>query len=813
MPISLRSFRLVWLAACAVACVALVSLPGCSGCRRDPAAQQQKEEEEAEEKRRKEKEKPKPDFEVGKVRTQPFDDSPVKLNSVKLGHWATMTQEIRANNFDFQGEIRSATADRTNVIEVENTTYRQSAVRPAPLPKGQMKQFELMFYLPRPSANRQSENVWLKTELTARGGARSMLADESASQQLTRRLPAYCYFFVVLAADHDKYGYLGRLDSIYLRTEDLNDDNDIQFYSVVSPPLDQRLPLPSHPLTWTTIAYLLWDGANPKSLSPEQQRSLVDWLHWGGQLVISGPGSLDTLAGSFLDPYLPAKARSTTTVTQAQIDEINREWALHDRKKDRRLEINIVAAAPPLVVDWEPHADSRFVDQTGGLVCERRVGAGRIVATAFSLTDRQIVNWGAFDSFFNSALLRRPTRYFKSKDFEQTTEFITADGYKDFRPDARQTTTLRYFSRDVGTGLGDSLRHGGYAVDTVSGVAGWNDNSGVSQAARETLKTAAGIEVPKAGFVLRILGLYLVVLVPVNWAFFRTLGRVEWAWIAAPVIALLGAVAIIRLVQLDIGFARSLTEVATLEVQGNYPRGHLTRYSALYTSLSTSYRLEFDDESPLAQPFAARIPMVRGMYDRVKDVVFRADKGLQLQNYQVDSNTTGFVHVEQMFDLDGVFELSGDDERGWQVRNGSNLSLKEVGVLRGPTATMRSAWIGDLKAKSRSLLTFAADATVANSWKKAPLTAPLTAGQLSLGALLERARDSLTLAEGEFRLIGVIDEPLAGVTVRPRASQAVHRTLVVVHLRRPAWKPAKRDVNLKSDVEADRDEPEKPLAE
>ena len=78
---------------------------------------------------------------------------------------------------------------------------------------------------------------------------------------------------------------------------------------------------------------------------------------------------------------------------------------------------------------------------------------------------------------------------------------------------------------------------------------------------------------PKGEFVLKILAVYLLVLVPLNWALFWAIGRVEWAWIAAPLIAIGGAYAVVRLAQLDIGFARSRTEIAVLELHPQHPRG------------------------------------------------------------------------------------------------------------------------------------------------------------------------------------------------------------------------------------------------
>ena len=62
------------------------------------------------------------------------------------------------------------------------------------------------------------------------------------------------------------------------------------------------------------------------------------------------------------------------------------------------------------------------------------------------------------------------------------------------------------------------------------------------------------------------LTLYLVALVPLNWLVFNAIGRVEWAWIAAPVIAVVGTWLIVDRARLDIGFVRSQTEIGVLGV-------------------------------------------------------------------------------------------------------------------------------------------------------------------------------------------------------------------------------------------------------
>ena len=80
---------------------------------------------------------------------------------------------------------------------------------------------------------------------------------------------------------------------------------------------------------------MLWDEVDPGDpLSPEQKKALVDWVHWGGQLIISGPDSLDLLKGSFLEPYLPATNGGTRKIAadDPAIAELNEHWLISTPK-------------------------------------------------------------------------------------------------------------------------------------------------------------------------------------------------------------------------------------------------------------------------------------------------------------------------------------------------------------------------------------------------------------------------------------------------------------------------------------------------
>jgi hypothetical protein len=845
-------------------------MPGCSCMQEDPIAKKRRELEEERKKKQKEKEKPKPDFEVGQLRITPSDGGADKT-VVKPGHWVAATMQMKANNFDFPAELESATINTSQrPYDVEHTRFHLLMSRPASLPKGQAMQFETVYFVPH-GVPREQKQVLLETKLRGSRGGR----EQAGATQGVIQMQPFQYLILVLAANPDRYGVLDLIDSSRAVADDIdNADNNIQFYRVVRPKIEGRMPLPTNALTWTSIAYIVWDDVDPNQLSSEQQHALVDWLHFGGQLVVNGPTSLDKLKGSFLAEYLPAEKVRSIKLEQAAFDELNAHWSLPETKKNgQRRMLTVVPEKELLGAELKLLEQGNFVNDTGTLLAERRVGRGRIAVSAFPLAAREVVNWPGFDGFVNACLLRRPARRYVKTEFTRP-KAVWAE-YEGLMKDARLVTTLRYFSRDIGHPTGraaaegaagateeeslektsqvdlgpfgpgevpvsqiypgapipsnparetpvasninpdtDDPHFGGFLSWAQSGVAGWNDFSGAAEASRLALKDAAGISIPKAGFVLRVLLVYLLVLVPVNWGFFRLIGRVEWAWIAAPIIAIVGAAAVVRMAQLDIGFARSRSEIAILEAHEGYDRAHLTRYTALYTSLSSGYDLLFDDPTSLAQPFAIDRSYERQRTEPSIPVYFRRDKQTSLRGFQVDSNSTGMVHCEQMQHLGGSFKLVGDEGKGFVIENKSDLALKDVGVLRRDTeGRLLGAWVGDLAAKTSAPLSFqplpSGEKPWLKQWEDSAATAKNRTGKsgVSLWRLIDLSCDRLRVAKGEVRLVGWTDQEVPGVVIRPTAPQTTLRTLVLAHLRHAPLPDARPDVNMKDDVQETTQEP------
>ena len=602
--------------------LALVVLPlvsGCGGCR----SQDSPDKEQAELDQDK---KPKPDFELTSLVVLPStldDDEEEQIEetdeenefgnlseydtmmalsrtAVKPGHWVQVRHRLRANNFDFVGDLSANVLDRElRSVTLERSPYRLVSTRPTSLPKEQQKYVDVPLFIPGVQTTSQRKMqirmLQLGTRLRSRTGSRVV----DFGGRPTVRLNAYQFFLVVLSDEPERYGFLKTLTVVRPPNasegewDTLPGDYAVKFINA-----EQPLPLPTNSLAWTSTAYTIWDDFDPAAFSTDQQTALVDWLYWGGRLIISGPQTLDRLRGSFLEPYLPALADRTLTVNEETIEQLNDYWTVYPREPERkRSDYHLKMGSQPMeVVQLELREGGQFVGHTAELVAERRLGRGLITTTAFSLTDRRMVNWPGFDSFCNGCLMRRPSRRFEvdPEDYD-----VTLWSDSDLQRDATRTSGLRYFVRDAqsevsliapprqpvtlaavaeeeieASGAAEQrlprnridpdgravspvvTKPRGYISNPVSGVAGWTDFSSVANAARYSLQAASGISVPDRRFVARVVGAYLFCLVPLNWLLFRLMGRVEWAWVAAPVVAVLGGVGIVKMAELDIGFVR-----------------------------------------------------------------------------------------------------------------------------------------------------------------------------------------------------------------------------------------------------------------
>ena len=971
-----------------VLCLLALSLVGGCSCWKDPLGRNKKNansnktksvEEMAKEREKKIKEAKEKeeelDFESIKLAVLPADDdsgaNKAVLNQVKPGHWFNAVHTMKANKFDFpQGELEAqCISTRGRAIRLPNTEYHLNSTRPANLPKGQEKNFDLLLHASKP----KSGAINFVSRLQAKGGGRELSLFHAAASTMKK----FQNHFVVLSDRPDNYQFVKTLRTVRpIRTE--SDMFSVDFdYFVKLPKGKRRIDVPSHALAWTTTAYVLWDDFDPEIMNLDQQQAMIDWLHWGGQLIINGPQTLDKLRSSQFGKLLPAKAAKVGKISREQVEELNSAWSFTEESDASQLVLPEKEDDWPLALELELTDGARFIPSTSNLVAEKLVGRGRVVATAFNTPHSFFQKWDSFDTFFNSCLLGRPSRRFSARNGSVTERWSDVSQTLG-RDDPRLTSTVRYFSRDalkmtnrmrsnstnqtatrmlsnfrvvqVGRGrsrmrplnlrqnlqlpgmpqvtanrpgsaiqirgqevveagstpsysidfqnsgnsmlvngrirvewdddltplqateshewdedgnsltwalqpaqpgMGNSLqikfraspnpgssspeiraeflsdqadsdevftvgigsadaKHqlsrvasqafgvNGFGTSDLFGVAGWDDQSDISKASRRALEYAAGISVPAKSFVAKVIGLYLLILVPLNWIIFRLMGRVEWAWAAVPLIATGGAIGVVKAAQLDIGFVRSRTEVAVVEMQPNFDRAHVSRYIGFYTSLSSDYEIRGEESSTLIQPL--------GLSRRVDEreptnaATVHQDDGIRMSGFDVTSNSTGLVHTEQMLDMGGSISLVAG-ENGDVITNDSSHDLKAAAVVRrNVESQIEVAWIGDLGTKQRfTELNFVPLQTAHlafEQWEESAATSTTSLeGDLNIRQLMEVASDPKRLGPNESVLVGWSDKLLDGIQAKPAATQINALTLFVVQLQHADRPEPKRDAD------------------
>jgi hypothetical protein len=830
----------------------LLALPGCGGCGTTEKSAAEKSAEEKRKaleelaKEKAEREKKRDPLEAGISALEPGG----RIGSCKPGHWATgFLAKAQANREDFQGELdlQVVTGRDQHLAPLYQSAYEMTSARKVALAKDHPKTLESFFWAPT-----AMKDCKLETRLAGTSGAE--LRPPGISLQA---MPSYQYFFVVLSAKPARYEFLEkRMDSIRASHDVENkvvfpsQDPKIGNYLVAAMEPKGRPRLPTQALYWTSIAVLLWDDADPGQLDPQQQTALIDWLHWGGRIIVSGPDSLEALRSSFLGPYLPVEAVGTRNLAAADLLELKYWDAEAQSAKPQADE-----GAPPKAlkgwsaITWNVKPAANAVPNTGELVVEQNVGRGAVVVTAFRLSTKELTDWRGCDCFFNACLLRRPPREIVV-DNNQTAVLETTR-------DARFNTGFRLFARDeqreeseysevaparqvvdengsLSTVYGNS--NGNTDVEESSpneklpsgpGLAAWNDFGPVPNAARWIFWDASGIRVPDRGFIIKVVAGYLVLLVPLNWLIFRAMGRVEWAWVAAPLIAVGGTVAVIRLAQLNIGFAQSQTEVDIVELHAGYPRAHVTRYMCIYTSLASNYDFHMSDPGGQMMPF----PRVRKAGEFKKDpwqtfrtLDCRRGETTDLSGFSVPSNADDLMHCETISDLGGSIVVNKARNGGWSLTNHTKLNLTGCRLLQksenGIEKFARIVELKDLPPESSTAVNFSAGRTIhisdyetvnpsgkpsgnplgganADDTPEAVTTQGLTppsapkspssgqpSGELKLDKLEEVAMNPSGMRMGAVRLVAHTDARLDGfdVSPAPSAQESRRATLVIVNL-------------------------------
>jgi hypothetical protein len=885
--------------------IGLLLWGGCDGCRRKPP-----------EKAGPVKAQELTEYTFLGAQPMPHGNTPVQMG-IKPGHWFTLDETLTSNFADQRGTLRHQVGVSNRAIAPTDEEPAESSPDGStgnvlgPRGEGTVRFLPLTSerpaVLPKLRSRRFDSRLLASADVLLDSGRQAVVMGQYSSGSAstlveTGRKPVNFmgteeYFFVVLTRRPEKLIQLQQADWVRGTIEDAAFERSARRnYRPVFIDPQGALTLPDTMLDWTSTAAVLWDDLEPKSLTPQQWQALLDWLHFGGRLLINGPAAGIELSRDRLGPLMPQQVSANEELDTAAIEKLIRGWSVPgDDSVDRQIGIaNAITSRPATAGTIDPATAE--VPDSGGLVLRRQIGRGQIVMTRFDLTADWLKNWRSHDSFFNAALMGRPKRQYRIAASSST---IGIESWEAIYPDLRMATFappwhntgLRILSRDarltvdrgddesspaqrpgrrrtgdripaiinmitgsqsnaapplppppatvnsqtrptpaqrsvnpgdpslpplsselVATGpqaaaissptpnpapdgnanRAMSLKSEEFAAHPVQGLAGWRDDSDFASATLTTLKRESGITIPSRGFILRGLAIYLAALVPLNFLIFRILGRVEWAWFAVPIIGLIGAALIARNANLDIGFARSQTEIALIEAHAGYPRAHATRFVSIYNSLSREYDFAFDSGDAAAAPVGVLFPISDA--DENDEIVFRQGygDGPVMAGAGVASNRTRVFHVEQMIDLGGPITL---DSQRIALTNASSFPLSDAVIVEKATdGTIRHAMIGNLTPGARVNL----------QWSTGDLppitdrasTAESGPSEISLQPLIQPLASSRRFPAGSIRLVARTPQAIPGMTITPAAPQQKRSAAIVVHLALPTPVPTAKDVNL-----------------
>ena len=313
---------------------------------------------------------------------------------------------------------------------------------------------------------------------------------------------------------------------------------------------------------------------------------------------------------------------------------------------------------------------------------------------------------------------------------------------------------------------------------SAPGVADWNDLTRFPTLGRDLLEEASGITIPSSDFVLKVILAYLITVVPLNWLVCRfVLKRREWAWVVVPVVALGFAIAVQRVAAYDVGFDSASDEIDLLEVHGEYPRAHLSRFASLYTNGRGNYSISYPNNNT-----ALALPLDNGRSIRGEDVTtsfWQSAPVPELMGLAVQPRSMSLFRAEEMAILPGAIRMEVDGASR-RIVNGSGLELRDATLIE---------FTGDGKRKESYLGTIAAGASpevVATADAAAPAHRVESVPGPDPNPILHALRTTSEPRDensGEIRLVAWVPRTMDGQVIDPPVDRRRGFTAVIAHLR------------------------------
>lgn len=419
---------------------------------------------------------------------------------------------------------------------------------------------------------------------------------------------------------------------------------------------------PDRPVGYANLAAVIL-GTGSERLTNEQIRALRLYALSGGTLVFLGGTSAPVLSDERWQDLLPASKFETVNSTHS---DLLAEWGQSEPPV-----FGMTTGVPKAGVEAR-------IDGGKLIVANRTWGLGKVVYCAINPFEPPLNKWDGRTLAFPRML--RLVDSVRSANFLQN--YRTAD-YNGFAPGSA-TITPSVLTK---TRVGRSPVGGSVAEDPFSTT------------------------LPPIEKVFTLLGIYFIVVIPVNFLILRKLKRAEWAWVTAPLISLGFAGAFFASAQ-DLYAAKMSTSSAGLILgqQGN-SEGLFVGSTQMFIPRSGRYDLKLSGVDSLAI-----VPTISNSFGFGRGVE-TADLNLidigQIIAPQMSANNLAFKAMEyrQIVPIGEWIDLSVSDIHGKNgtctVRNKGPFTLRNVQLI----AQERTVSLTDLPPGSEQSIKFVAGKT------------------------------------------------------------------------------------------------------
>jgi hypothetical protein len=410
-------------------------------------------------------------------------------------------------------------------------------------------------------------------------------------------------------------------------------------------------------------------------------------------------------------------------------------------------------------------------------------------------TDAALASWPGLDTLVRRVILRRPEENL-TRPFQYGPQGINPPDYA--KLSAPELTWFRLLSRDfvsptvritpskpeedpqAGAGSNPqniwarASRRRPLPTFSQAPVAEWKDDTPLPRLCRDELERASGITIPSSTFVLKVILAYLFALVPLNWLICRyVLGRRELAWLVVPALSLGFAIGVERAAAYDMGYDTACDEIDVVEVFGDYPRAHLSRFASLYSTGRVKFTIAFPGD-----PLALALPLDTGRALRGEDVttsVWQSYPAPTLESFTVQPRSLAMFRSEQMATLSGSITLERDKQTQ-RIVNASELELQDAVLIDvGDPGQSKETFVGTIAPGQTVEVTPGLSVPPSTSHK-----------DLDPDPLLREFRAYMEARpenQGEIRLVGWSPRAQKGMKLAPTVDRHRGFGVVVVHLK------------------------------